>query len=541
VPLIDVYPDTFRAYNRVEVNWADVPSVEYAAVYRVDAVTGTCTPLRPYICFNGDYLLLSCGHGIFWDTEVPLDRSVYYITEGLNAPCPPAPIAVQDTFTRIVVDGWGNATPTGQAWTNTGGAAGDYDVNGTHGTQTHTAVNVLHNSLLDTGVTTQDLRATLFLDVLATGASITHWLAGGVIDTNNMYVAQLVASTTGTVTLILAKRVATVLTTLSTLAVGTYVAGDIWHARFQVSPAGHLKAKLWSTTTAEPDDWQITVTDTDLSGGTQAGLLSRLETGNTNTLPQVIRFDNFTVTEPCQPCQPITEQTGPTTMPSNGAFRLRDPVRPCNDLYVPLCFDQQADPQCLPGSGIFFGSMSQETHAANSATLLPDNAEFPIVVSRTRRGVESTLTLVTRTFDDRDNLIRIAKPGSLLLLQGPPQYGIPDRYMGVGDLSFDRGLTDHRFPVRIATLPHVQAARAAGPTQGVCGSRVKDICAENPTWGDLAAAGFTWDDLIRGHASPESGPGVPRGRTWNDVNAEFTDWDDVNTGGRTWHDLEVGD
>src|SRR5690349_24719248 len=90
MPLIAVYPDVIRAYNRVEIDWSDTPSVDYAKVVRVDAETGECTALRPYICYSGDYLNVSCdGHGIFWDTEVPLDRSVYYITEGLGAPCIP--------------------------------------------------------------------------------------------------------------------------------------------------------------------------------------------------------------------------------------------------------------------------------------------------------------------------------------------------------------------------------------------------------------------------------------------------------------------
>src|SRR5574341_813829 len=113
MPIISVFPDVVRAYNRVEVNWADTPAVQYARVLRVDVESGTCTPLRPYICYNGDYLLLSCGHGIFFDTEVPLDRQVYYITEGLDAPCIPSGDAVSDTFSRVTASGWGTAD-TGQ-------------------------------------------------------------------------------------------------------------------------------------------------------------------------------------------------------------------------------------------------------------------------------------------------------------------------------------------------------------------------------------------------------------------------------------------
>lgn len=339
MPTIAAFPDVTRAYNRVEINWADLPGVEYARVLRVDVETGECVPLRPYICFFGDYLKLSCGHGIFWDTEVPLDRQIYYITEGLDAPCVPDP-------------------------------------------------------------------------------------------------------------------------------------------------------------------------------------------------------------DPCVPCTPVTIDTSatPTTMPSNGAFRLRDPVRPCNDLYVPLCFAQtQQDPNCVPGRGIFFASMDVESYDSNTLVLNPTNARRPLAVSRQRRDVASILTLVTRTFDDRDDLLRIALAGSPLMLAGPPQYGIPDRYMSIGDIAVERGVSDHKFPVRVNTMPFVAVDRPAGPSQGVCGSRVDDLCDIYPTINDLEAAGLSWDDLIRGRASNDSGPGLDSYRTWGDVLAEFADWAAVDDGTRTWRGVLEGD
>lgn len=335
MPVIAAFPDPVRAYVRVETNWADTPAVEFVRVLRVDSVTEVCTPLRPYICFSGDYLTVSCGHAIFWDTEVPLDRQVYYITEGLDAPC--------------------------------------------------------------------------------------------------------------------------------------------------ISP--------------DPGD-------------------------------------------PCVPCVPVTAQTPELTIGSDGKFRLKDPVRPCRDQVVPLCFDQVASVDCLPGSGIFFASMGAESFAANSLTLNPANAEFPIAMSRIRRSVASTLTLVTRTFTDRDALKLITKPGSPLLFQGPPQYGIPDVYMNVGEVDYERGLTDHRVQTRVVDMPFVATARPPGPTQGVCGSRVGDLCDTYPTWQDMQDAGLTWDDLVRGRAGqPDPTDGF---RTWDDVLAEFADWDDVNDGTRTWTDLEMG-
>lgn len=347
MPIITAFPNQPRAWVRVEINWADTPSVQYARVLRYNTVTGECEPLRPYICYNGDYLLLSCGHGIFFDTEVPFDVPVYYITEGLDAPCIPDP-------------------------------------------------------------------------------------------------------------------------------------------------------------------------------------------------------------DPCVPCTPTTADTSldPVTIESDGQFWLRDPVRPCHDRAVPLCFtpaNNAAESDgtfCIPASGIFFASMGTEAYEPNTLTLNPTNARRPLAMSRQRRDVSSVLTLVTRTFDDRDALLALTEPGSPLYFAGPAAYGIPRRWMDVGTVSFERGLSDHKYQVRVADLPFVAVDRPAGPTQGTCGSQVSDLCDIYATWDDMAAAGLTWDDLIRGLAGSETAPDFAAYRRWtagaNSVLNSFADWNAVDNGTRTWTDLEVG-
>lgn len=340
MPIITAFPNPTDAQVRVEINWADTPAVQYAKVLRYNPATGECIPLRPYICYDGDYLALSCGHGIFFDTEMPLDTEFYYITEGLDAPCIPDP-------------------------------------------------------------------------------------------------------------------------------------------------------------------------------------------------------------DPCVPCTPVTADTSldPTTIPSNGIFRLRDPVRPCNDRPVPLCFTQantamDEDGYCIPGSGIFFASMETESYAPNSLLVNPTNAKYPISVTRTRRGVASLLTLVTRTFTDRDDILTLTSPGSPLFWQGPATYGIADQYLDIQVVQVDRGLSDHKFQVRVIALPYTSVARPAGPSQGVCDSQVGDYC--DFTWGELVAGGYNWDDLIRGTPN-----GSTAGyRTWtvgtDTVLGDFADWNAVNTAGRDWIGVEVG-
>jgi len=324
MPLVTPAVDPSRPYVRVSINWADVPTVDYARVIRTNTVTGETAPLRPYVAFSGDYILLSCGHAVFWDTEAPLDVPLTYTTEALDGPCIPDPVT-------------------------------------------------------------------------------------------------------------------------------------------------------------------------------------------------------------CLPCTPLTATGGPVTVPSNGNFYLGDPVRPCRDQTVPLCFTSPADPTCIPGTGIFFASMGEEGEEPNSITVNPTNRRNPISITRERRGIDSVLTLVTRTFDDRDAVKLLAQPGSLLLWRGPQSYGIVDTYMDIGRLNVSRGLQDHKIQPRVISLPFVTEDQPAGPSLGVCGIQVSDLCDVYDTWNEMEAAGVTWEQLLYG-----VGGGVFAGRTWDDVLAEFVDWNDVDNGTRTW-------
>lgn len=207
----------------------------------------------------------------------------------------PVPLPeLTDTFTRTEVDSWGNAD-TGQAWTLSGGVVPDnYDVNSGVGKQSNSTVAALRHSKISLGVTEAETLVDVTVPVVPTGAAITAWVAGrGDFTANSYYAAQLNIATSGDVTLVLAKRVAGVLTTLLTSAsIGTHSAGDTWRIRFRYFGT-QLKARAWKTTDAEPGTWQAETADSALTAGTDIGLLSRLETGNTNTLPVVMSWDNL--------------------------------------------------------------------------------------------------------------------------------------------------------------------------------------------------------------------------------------------------------
>lgn len=221
---------------------------------------------------------------------------------------------------------------------------------------------------------------------------------------------------------------------------------------------------------------------------------------------------------------------------SEDGFWLRDPVRPCNDRRVLICWTD--DPACVPGQGIFFSELSTETYQDRRTTFDRFNARRPISLNRVRADAEATLTLVPRTFQDRDDLLALNEPGSPLLFSAPPAYGIPDRYISVGAIQVARVSPDHRYTPRMFTMPFITEDRPVGPTQGVCGARFMDLCDTYDTWNDMVTAGLTWADLLLGAAGDD--PPTALWREWSDVEALGT-WATVESGGtRTWAELKEG-
>lgn len=70
----------------VTINWSAYPSVDFASVIRVEA-DGTETTLRTNTSSDstGNYIELSGGMAIIYDTEAPLDVSLTYRTEAIGS------------------------------------------------------------------------------------------------------------------------------------------------------------------------------------------------------------------------------------------------------------------------------------------------------------------------------------------------------------------------------------------------------------------------------------------------------------------------
>lgn len=81
MPTINAFQFNPEAYVEVDVDWSDYPQVTHARVVRRNTVTGELFTLRPHGAYDaGGNLLLSCGSGVWWDTEPPLNVELEYCT-----------------------------------------------------------------------------------------------------------------------------------------------------------------------------------------------------------------------------------------------------------------------------------------------------------------------------------------------------------------------------------------------------------------------------------------------------------------------------
>ncbi|WP_330438824.1 hypothetical protein OHB44_28035 [Micromonospora sp. NBC_00821] len=200
------------------------------------------------------------------------------------------PIIVEDQFGRTVASGWGSAD-SGEVWTTTGGSASDYAVASGVGRQTLTSASVFRTSMLTVGMANQSLSVDVTVPVLPTGAALTVWMVGRAVDPGTYYTVNLSFAPSGAVTLSIYRRVSNALSgSLGSTSAGTHSAGNTW--RLQMGTLGTvIRGRAWRPASDPTPGW-TSVVDTVIPTGEGAGLLTRRETGNTNTNP-VISFDGF--------------------------------------------------------------------------------------------------------------------------------------------------------------------------------------------------------------------------------------------------------
>lgn len=204
--------------------------------------------------------------------------------------------AIYDEFGRTATDTWA-AADTGQSWTNTGGAAADYDVLSGYGRHTHPAAATGHHSVIAAPHASFDVYCDFTVAATSTGASQFAGILARYVDVDNLYEARVDFTTTGSVNLTIRERAGGVEAALGTAtAATTYVAGTFLRCRFQGYGTA-LKAKVWALTEDEPHAWDVSVTDGTLTAAGSVGVKTMRNTGNTNASAD-IRADNFNLITP---------------------------------------------------------------------------------------------------------------------------------------------------------------------------------------------------------------------------------------------------
>lgn len=233
--------------------------------------------------------------------------------------------SVADTFSRTTSNGWGTAN-SGQAWSSAGGVAADFFTQGTDGVQAQSTrtSRITYIPAPSADLTVQGSFAT---DALATGDP--HYgavMARYQSSNGDRYLARLQFNTNQTLTLGIVKQVAGVQTVLGGGTVpGTHAAGRYFTVKFSLVGAS-LSAKAWQVGTDEPDDWQVTATDSSIGAAGAVGFRTIITGSNTNTLPLNFLHSEIEVTD-VQTFTVVRAQNGVTKAQAAGeAVNIANPA-----------------------------------------------------------------------------------------------------------------------------------------------------------------------------------------------------------------------
>ncbi|MEC5190380.1 MULTISPECIES: PKD domain-containing protein [unclassified Arthrobacter] len=217
---------------------------------------------------------------------------------------PAGSVLAKDTFARVVASGLGTAD-VGGAWTVLGSTS-RYSVSGGVGNWIMLgAGNAPGAYLKNVTAADTDLSFQVSLDKPATGGGVYLAAVGRSVANQGEYRAKVRFTSAGKMSLAIVRTTAAGVETY--LAPETVIAGltgtnsQQLGVRIQVTGQGStdIKAKLWATSGAEPDAWQLQATDT--TAGLQApgytGVLLQLS-GSAINAPVTARLSEYSLTTP---------------------------------------------------------------------------------------------------------------------------------------------------------------------------------------------------------------------------------------------------
>lgn len=462
------------------IDWSPSQDSDLVDVYRI-------TPDGIRVLVIGSPVRLSDGQAIVYDTNAPFDVALTYEAVITN------PVVSTDDFARTTSPGWGS-DEMGNAYTTSGGVPTGYSTNGFHGNIQLDAVNEGRAVTLPMTVADGLIEATMSVPTVATGAPILAAIGGRRTDSNNFYSLRLLFQTNSTVVLDVERRVGGIVTSLGAVTLpGTYVPFSWYRAEFEFIGT-RLRGRAWTGTSTKPN-WQIEVYDTGLNTGVPFYRPS-LPAGNTNTLPISMPYDLTRVTS----FAPATLTTAATVeLDSDPHGWIRDPQEPARSIRLDDCGTHTFD--CLTADRfVFFQGLDEEAYASSTGVFGVLDAEDPLTVAQTRKGISTAIRFVSTSLSDIPAIRRLFSTGRDLVLSLPTKYGWGIETYGTDAVTFHDvtasrlNRRDQRKPQRLWSAPiRVVDAESTYPTGGG-GSNA--IPAPGATYGDMTALGVPYYDLI---------------------------------------------
>lgn len=250
---------------------------------------------------NGTFTAVAAGSWVRVGVVAVAPAGAVYVRPRIEVDGTDVTGGLSDPFTRSVTDGLGSA-PTGQTYTTSGGAAADYDVNGTRATISLGTTGTVR-SFIASGPSQvwRDDWLDVLVPVVPAGGAIEIGVSSRRIDANNVLLTDLLIGTDSSVTLRQRRILAGVFTTLASVATGiTHGTGKTYRIHTQLVPSGagtSWRSSAWDAAGSAPASWMAIsqVDDPALQAAGTVATRYLLNSGNSNGTV-VAQFDNLTGT-----------------------------------------------------------------------------------------------------------------------------------------------------------------------------------------------------------------------------------------------------
>lgn len=207
--------------------------------------------------------------------------------------------SVTDTFTRTVASGWGS-TDTGEAWTNAGGTAANYNVAAGVGTISLATINASRRLTLPTTYGDSTTVARFTISANPTGDDVETTLMGRYQDGSNYMQASIFWDGDATFAdLQIVRRLAGAATTLAVRTAPFTQASSFLTAwlMFQCHGTAY-RMKAWiGARSNEPTRWLLSATDSSFSSGLN-GIRGNIQPSFSGSTPVTVTVEDYAVVNP---------------------------------------------------------------------------------------------------------------------------------------------------------------------------------------------------------------------------------------------------